>query len=236
MRCVLFTNKEVDLEGLEIEEIYIIFAKGAKGSITISERGEMLNLALSKMPILKRAEELIEKLEKKYNVVGMSVVFEEYEKELDRVLEAQKPHIVVAGRYMPITDKLLQSESAILFSRGKLLFDRLLYVHTEGAKAKNLKEWLKKGKEILIVGVVEPMLPPETHAKKMREKQEKIKKEIEEISESLNAEKAVLVGNLVEEVKRIIREFDADMLILSKAIGKEIERIWESTEVPILVL
>ncbi|MDK2795056.1 MAG: hypothetical protein PWQ22_925 [Archaeoglobaceae archaeon] len=237
MRGVIFTNKELDLEGLDIKEVYVIFAKGAKSSITVSEKGEMLNLALSKMPIIKRAEELIEKLEKNYDVVGMSVVFEDYEKEIDRVLEAQKPDLVIAGRYMPITDRLLESKSAILFYRGKILFDRLLYVHTDGAKTESIKEWLKKGKEILIVGIVKPMLPPETYAKRMREAEERIRKEVEELSKELNANKVVLIGSISEEVKRIAKEFDADIIILSKSVGKGvIEAVLENTEVSVLVV
>lgn len=237
MKGVIFTNKELDLDGLGIKEVYVIFAKGAKSSISVSEKGEMLNLVLSKMPIIKRAEELIERLEKNYDVVGMSVVFEDYEKEIDRVLDAQKPDIVVAGRYMPITEKLLQSKSAILFYRGKVLFDRLLYVHTDGARTENIKDWLKKGKEILIVGILEPMLPPETHAKRMREAEERMKKEVEEISKELNANKVVLIGRISENIKRIAKEFDADIVILSKSVGKGvIEAVLENTEVSILVV
>ncbi len=237
MKCVVFTNKELDLEGLDVKDIYVIFAKGAKESITLSDRGEMLNLALSKIPIIKRAEELIEKLEKKYNVVGMSVVFEDYEIEIDRVIDAQKPDIVVAGRYMPITDKLLQSKTKILFYRGKVLFDRILYVHSEGANAEVAKQWLKKGREILIVCIVEPMMPPEAHAKRVKESQERMKKEVEELYKDFNASKVVLVGSIGKEVKRIAREFDADIVILSRGVGKEaIETVLENTEVGVLVV
>ncbi|MEM4155803.1 MAG: universal stress protein, partial [Archaeoglobaceae archaeon] len=189
------------------------------------------------LPIIKRAEEIIEKLEKKHNVIGMSVVFGEYEKEIDRVLEAQKPDLVIAGRYMPLTEKLFASNTAILFYRGKIVLDRLLYVHSEGAKAEKAMGWLKKGKEVLLLGIVEPMLPPESHAKRMKEAQEKIKKELEEISTDLNANRVVLVGNIGEEVKRISSEFDADLIILGKSIGKDkVEEIIEKTEVTLLLL
>lgn len=237
MRAILFTNKEVDLEGFEIDELYVIFAKGAKGSITVSEKGEMFSLAQSKMPIIKRAEEVIEKLEKKHNVVGMSVIFGEYEKEIDRVFEAQKPEIVIAGRYMPLTEKLMNSDSMILFYRGKVVFDRILYVHSEGAKAEKAINWLKKGKELLLLGIVEPMLPPETHARRMKEAQEKIRKDLEELSKGLNANKLVLVGNIADEVKRISNEFDADLIILGKNVGKnKLEEVLEKTEVPLLLV
>lgn len=237
MKAVVFTNKSLDLEGLEIDEIYVIFAKGAKGSITVSERGEMVSLAQSKLPIIKRAEEVVEELEKKHNVVGMSVIFSEYEREIDRVLEAHKPEIVIAGRSMPLTEKLMNSESAVLFYRGKVVFDRLLYVHSEGANAEKAVNWLKKGREILLLGIVEPMLPPETYAKRMKEAQEKISREIEQLSKELNASKLLVVGNITEEVKRISDEFDADMIIISKALGKnKIEEILEKTEASILVI
>jgi hypothetical protein len=237
MRAVVFTDRELDLEGLGIGEVYLIFAKGVKGGITVSEISESVGLAQSKMPLLRRAEEIIEKLEKKYDVLGMSVVFKDYEDEIESVLEAYKPDILVAGRYMPITRKMLEHECAMLFHRERFGLERVLYVHCPGGNLERARNWIKIGKEITVLGIVEPMLPPETYAKKMKECQEMIQKEIEHISKDLAVKKIVTVGGVVEEVKKFAAKLDPSVLILSRNIGVEkVREILEKTEKSVLVV
>lgn len=237
MRAVVFTNKELDIEGLGVREVYLIFAKGVKGSITVSERSETVGLAQSKMPLIRKAEEIIEKLEKSYDVLGMSVIFKDYEEEIESVLEAYKPDVLIAGRYMPLNQKILGHESAILFHREKVVFDKLLYVHSAGGNVDRARKWIEKGKEIAIAGVLEPMLPPETHAKRMKESQEKLQKEIDQISDKLTSKKSIVVGNYSEEVRRLVSEFNPSILVLSKNAGIEkIEDILEKLDKNILVV
>jgi len=63
-----------------------------------------------------------------------------------------------------------------------------------------------------------------------------MKREVEELYKEFNASKVVLVGS-IGKVKRIAREFDADIVILSRGVGKEaIEAVLENTEVGVLVV
>jgi len=237
MRAVVFTNKELELEGLGIREVYLIFAKGVKGSFTVSEIGESVGLAQSKMPLLRKAEKIVEKLEKNYEVLGMSVVFKDYEEEIKSVLEAYRPDILVAGRYMPITPEILEHESAILFHKGKVGFENILYVHCPGGNVERAKKWIELGKAVTIVGILEPMLPPETYAKKMKECQEIIQKETDPLSKNLTAQKYIVVGSIVEEVKKLTHKLDPGVLILSKNIGVEkIKKILEKSEKSVLLV
>ncbi|MEM0215211.1 MAG: hypothetical protein QXU31_01530 [Archaeoglobaceae archaeon] len=228
MRAVIFTNKDLDLSGLELKEVYLIFAKGVKGSITVSEMSETIELAQSKLPLIKKAENIVEKLEKIYDVMGMSVVFKDYEEEIESVMDAYKPDLLIAGRSMPLTQNILSYDSAILFYREKIAFDRILYVHIESGNVDAAKKWIAKGREVIVVGIVEPMLPPETHAKRMKECQERINKEISQITGNSIIKKSILIGNLVEEVRRLVEELNPSLLILSKKAG--IEKIREILE------
>lgn len=237
MRAVIFTNKELDLEGLELKEVYLIFAKGVRGSITVSELSETVELAQSKIPLIRRAEEIVDKLEKNYEVLGVSIIFKDYEEEIERALEAYKPDLVIAGRDMPLNSKIIEQSPAILFYREKISFEKLLYIHCTGGNIEKAKEWISKGKDLTMVGIVEPLLPPETHAKKMKESQEKIKREIEQISENLNVKKFFLVGDIVEETRRLAVESNPSILIVSKCAGVEkIEEILEKVDKNILVV
>lgn len=237
MRAVIFTNKELDLGGFGLKEVYLIFAKGVKGSITVSEMSETVELAQSKMPLIKKAEEIIEKLEKSYEVLGMSVIFKDYEEEIESVLEAYKPDVLIAGRYMPLNQKILDQEAAILFHRGKVDFEKLLYVHSVGGNIEKARKWIRMGKEIMIYGLIEPMLPPETHAKKMKEAQEKLQKEIDQIADKLNVKKSIIVGNFAEEIKRLVNELDPTIILLNKNAGVDkIEDILEKVDKSVLVV
>lgn len=237
MRAVIFTNKELDLSGLDLKEVYLIFGKGVKGSITVSEMSETIELAQSKLPLIKKAENIVEKLEKSYDVLGMSVVFKDYEEEIESVMEAYKPDLLIAGRYMPLTQNILRHDSAILFYREKIAFDRLLCVHLEGGNVDAVNKWVVKGKEVIVAGIVEPMLPPETHAKRMKECQERVNEEISRINASSIIKKSVLVGNLVEEVRRLVNELNPSLLILSKKAGIEkIREILEKVDKNVIVV
>ncbi|MCS7144139.1 MAG: hypothetical protein NZ879_03865 [Archaeoglobaceae archaeon] len=237
MRAVIFTNKELDLGGFGLKEVYLIFAKGVKGSITVSEMSETVELAQSKMPLIKKAEEIIEKLEKSYEVLGMSVIFKDYEEEIESVLEAYKPDVLIAGRYMPLNQKILDQEAAILFHREKVDFEKLLYIHSVGGNIEKARKWIRMGKEIMIYGLIEPMLPPETHARKMKESQEKIQREIDQISEDLSVKKSILVGNFAEEVERLVSELNPSILLLNKKVGiDKIEDLLEKIDRSVLVI
>lgn len=237
MRAVVFTNKDLDLTGLELKEVYLIFAKGVKGSITVSEMSETIELAQSKLPLIKKAEKIVEGLEKSYEVLGMSVIFKDYEEEIESVMDAYKPDILIAGRYMPLTQNILNHKSAILFYRERIAFDRLLYVHLEGGDVDAFKKWVPKAKEVIVVGIVEPMLPPETHAKRMKESQERVNGEISRITGDSILRKSILVGNLVEEVRRLVNELNPSLLILSKRAGIErIKEILEKVEKNVIVV
>ncbi|MEM2727126.1 MAG: hypothetical protein QXV61_02585 [Archaeoglobaceae archaeon] len=237
MRAVVFTNKELDIEGLGVREVYLIFAKGVRGGITVSERSETVGLAQSKMPLIRKAEDIIKKLEKKYDVLGMSVIFKDYEEEIESVLEAYKPEILIAGRYMPLNQKIFGHESAILFYREKVIFEKVLYVHSPNGNLDRARKWIEKGNDIMVAGIVEPMLPPETHAKRMKESQEKLQREIDQISDKLAVKKSLTVGNYPEEVKKLFDEFNPSILVLNKNAGIEkIEGILEKIDKNVLVV
>jgi hypothetical protein len=80
-------------------------------------------------------------------------------------------------------------------------------------------------------------MPPEASSKKTKETFERMERETLELAASLNAERVVMRGNVVEDTLRLAKEFKANTIAVNRGVGREnIEKILERADKNVIVV
>jgi nucleotide-binding universal stress UspA family protein len=234
VRCVLIADsevldREINFGELGVKEVYVIFAENGRTVVTLSEKGEALKLAENKLAAIKKAEELVNVLERYYSVSGLSVTFSSIEEEIIHAVEIFNPDIIVA--YKGEIGVLISIGIPVALPQDGIEFENVLYVHAEGADI----SWLRRCRRIILAGIVEPVLPPEASSRIMEERRRKLEKEIEKIADQLaepeRVNKIVVRGSAGDVVRKMIELNGVNLLILSRGLGREkIEEILKNTK------
>lgn len=238
MRAVVVLREEIEPK-FEAKDIYLLILENGSSGMPlrrpVSERGERTSMARDKIRVIKRAEKLVENLEEFYNVFGLSIAFGHVEEELIHAVESFKPHILYSFTPVPITGDLLERDVVIIFPKRGFSFNRILYIHSS-TKPRSL-EWLERAQNVLVAAIIQPTMPPETSSKKTKETFERMERETLELAASLNAERVVMRGNVVEDTLRLAEEFKANTIAVNRGVGGEnIEKILERADKNVIVV
>ncbi|WP_048064181.1 hypothetical protein [Archaeoglobus fulgidus] len=233
MRAVVVLRDEIE-PSFDAEEIHLLVLENGTGGRAISEKGEMRAMARDKIRAIRRAEKLFERFEEFYNVSGLSIAFDRFEDELIHAVESLGAEVVYFFTSMPLPERLLSENVTLVFPRGGLSFNKALYVHSSSTPN---TAWLERAKELFILAIVQPTMPPEASSRKFREEFERMERETEELSSHLKAERAVIRGNIVEDTLRYSEKHGADTIFLNRGLGKEnIEKIVERAKASVVVV
>ena len=240
VRCVLVAgsgvlSKEINFGELGVEEVYVIFAENGRTVVAISEKGETTKLAENKLAAIKKAEELVSRLERRYNVSGLSVTFGSIEEEIKHAVSVFHPEIIVA--YRSDVDTLISTDIPVALPRDEIKFENILYIHAEGANI----NWLRRGRRVALAGIVEPILPPEASSRIMEEKRKRLEEEIKKIAEELNepeiVEKIVVRGSVGDVTRKLSEMKAVDLIMISRGLGREkIDDVLKSTDRSVMVI
>lgn len=230
MRAVVVVKDYVE-PGFEADDIHLVILENGTGGRAITETGEVRAMAKDKIRAIKKAERLVEKFDEFYNVQGLSIAFDRFDEEVLHAVESIGAEVVYA--FAPIPISWLPDNVSLVFPKGELRFDRILYVHSFG---KTNTSWLEKGEKVFILGIVQPTMPPEASSRKFREDFESMERETEELTQKFNAEKVVIRGNIVEDTLKFAKTHKANVIVLNRGIGREnIERIVERARASVIV-
>ncbi len=138
MRAAVVTDKELEMRSLNLEEIYLIFAKSEKAGIAFFEINETLYLAQENIPAIKDAEKLINKFNKIYKFLGVSVIFGEIEEEIERVTRKYELDIVILARRVNL-ENVLNLKIPLLFYKKDTPIEKVLLMVDKGECEKILK-------------------------------------------------------------------------------------------------
>ncbi|MEM2070678.1 MAG: hypothetical protein QXE86_04670 [Archaeoglobaceae archaeon] len=139
MRAAVVTDKELELRGLNLEEIYLIFAKSEKAGIVFFEINETLYLAQENIPAIKDAERFINKFNKIYKFLGVSVIFGEIEGEIERVTRKYGLDMVIIARRVNL-ENVLNLKIPLLFYKKDAPIEKVLLMVDKRECEKILKE------------------------------------------------------------------------------------------------
>lgn len=202
MRAVVVTKKELELRGLDLEEIYLIFARSEKASIGFFEMNETLYLAQENIPAIKDAEEFIKKLNKIYKFLGVSVIFGEIEEEIERVVRKYELDMVIIARRVNL-ESVLNLKIPLLFYKKDAPIEKVLLLADKGECEKILNA-IKYKKLLSAIG-------DEIGGEKINFSS---LEDLEGIVDSMNVDLLVISrGTEKEEMKELIRKVKSNLLV-----------------------
>lgn len=202
MRAVVVTDKELELKGLGLEEIYLIFARSEKAGIAFFEMNETLYLAQENMPAIKDAEKFINKLNKIYKFLGVSVIFGEIEEEIKRAIRKYKLDMVIIARRVNL-ESVLNLKIPLLFYKRDAPIEKVLLL-VEKRECEKILKAIKYKKLLSAIG-------DEIGGEKINFSS---LEDLEGIVDSMNVDLLVISrGTEKEEMKELIRKVKSNLLV-----------------------
>ncbi len=156
------------LRDLRASKVYIVNIYDSRTMPPLTENNEALLLA--KFGEIVKIAEKVE--ECGVEVVCMDVAFSS--EEILNALEKFKPDLTVSMIDVPPICKPF-----LVLREAKQLFRNVLYVITERASNEIFEYPVDR---VFLLGVVEPVMPPEISSKVMSEKEEEVKQKLDELS------------------------------------------------------